>query len=114
MERLTRNVLTETSPMYELGEWADNEEALDKLGQLEDIEGENGIDLITLFKSLEGIWVKSTNGDVYYVGSPYLCFSENEERKLELQFRVGDIWYKIKDCGKTWSLYKQELEQNGR
>ena len=88
--------------------------AIDKLGQLEDIEGENGIDLITLFKSLEGIWVKSTNGDVYYVGSPYLCFSENEKRELELQFRVGDIWYKIKDCGKTWSLYKQELEQNGR
>ena len=26
MNRLTRNVLTETSPMYELGEWADNEE----------------------------------------------------------------------------------------
>ena len=38
MERLTKNVLTETSPMYELGEWVDNEEALDKLGQLEDIE----------------------------------------------------------------------------
>ena len=43
MNRLTRNVLTETSPMYELGEWADNEEALDKLGQLEDIEEEHNI-----------------------------------------------------------------------
>ena len=38
-----------------------------KLKYLEDIEEEIGIDLITLFKSLEGIWVKSTNDDVYYV-----------------------------------------------
>lgn len=88
--------------------------AIDKLGQLEDIEVENGIDLIILFKSLEGIWVKSTNGDVYYVGSPYLCFSENEKRKLELQFRVGDTRYKIKDYGKTWALTKGELEENRR
>ena len=43
MNRLTRNVLTETSPMYELGEWADNEEALDKLDQLEDIEEKHNI-----------------------------------------------------------------------
>lgn len=82
-----------------------------KLQYLEDIEEENGIDLITLFKSLKGIWVKSTNGDVYYVGSPYLCFSENEKRELELQFRVGDIWYKVKDYGKTYALTKEELEE---
>lgn len=81
-----------------------------KLYQLEEIEEKIGIDLITLFKSLKGIWVKSTNGDVYYVGSPYLCFSENEKRKLELQFRVGDTWYKIKDYGKTYALTKRELE----
>ena len=43
MNRLTRNILTETSSMYELGEWADNEEALDKLGQLEDIEEKHNI-----------------------------------------------------------------------
>ena len=83
-----------------------------KLKSLEDLEEEIGVDLITLFKSLKGIWVKSTNGDVYYVGSPYLCFSENEKRKLELQFRVGDIWYKIKDCGKTWALDKEEFYKN--
>lgn len=81
-----------------------------KLADLEDIEKEHGIDLITLFKALKGIWVKSINGDVYYVGSPYLCFSENEKRELELQFRVGDTWYKIKDHGKTWALTREELE----
>ena len=83
--------------------------AIDKLGKLEDIEEELGIDLITLFKALKGILVKSTNGDVYYVGNPYLCFSENEKRELEFQFRVVDTWYKIKDHGKYWALTKEEL-----
>lgn len=83
-----------------------------KLADLEDIEEELGIDLITLFKALiKGIWVKSTNGDVYYVGSPYLCFTENEIRELELQFRVGDTRYKIKDYGKTWALSKKCFEK---
>ena len=83
--------------------------AIDKLGKLEDIEEELGISLIRLFKALKGIWVKSTNGDVYYVGSPYLCFSENEKRELEFQFRVVDTWYKIKYHGKYWALTKEEL-----
>ena len=82
-------------------------EPIEKLGKLEDIEKELGINLITLFKALKGIWVKSTNGDVYYVGNPYLCFSENEKGELELQFRVGDAWYKIKDYRKTWALGKK-------
>ena len=83
-----------------------------KLKSLEDLEEEIGVDFITLFKALLGIWVKSTNGDVYYVGSPYLCFSENEKRELELQFRVGDTWYKIKDHRKTWALSQEELEND--
>lgn len=80
-----------------------------ELCEYKTIEEELGISLIKLFKALKGIWVKSTNGDVYYVGSPYLCFSENEKRELELQFRVGDTWYKIKDYGKTWHWAKNVL-----
>ena len=77
-----------------------------KLGQLEDIEQELGIDLKVLFKALEGIYIKPDN---IYVGSPYLCFAENEIRKLELQFKVADTWFKVKDYGKTWALTKEEL-----
>ena len=84
-----------------------NQENEKKLEAIKDLESKLGIDVITLFKALKGIWVKSTNGDVYYVGSPYLCFSENEKRELEFQFRVGDTWYKIKDYGKTWALGKK-------
>lgn len=83
-----------------------------ELCEYKTIEEELGIDLIILFKALCGIWVKSTNGNVYYVGSPYLCFSENEKRELEFQFRVGDTWYKIKGYGKNWALTKEELEGN--
>lgn len=81
-----------------------------ELKQYKDIEDRTNIDLITLFKALIGIWVKSTKGEVYYAGSPYLCFSENENRELELQFKVGDIWYKVRDYGKTYALTKEELE----
>ena len=79
---------------------------VDKLGQLEDIEEELGIDLVTLFKALKGIYIKPNN---IYVGSPYLCFAENENRELEFQFKVVDTWYKVKDYGKTWALTKEEL-----
>ena len=87
---------------------------IDELYEYKTIEEEIGINLITLFKALIGIWVKSTNGDVYYVGSPYLCFSENEKRELELQFRVEDTWYKIKDHGKTWSVNKKVLKKRNQ
>lgn len=79
-----------------------------KLSQLEDIEEELGINLLTLFKTLKGIYIKPNN---IYVGSPYLCFAENENRELEFQFKVVDTWYKVKDYGKTWTLTEDELEQ---
>ena len=88
----------------------EEQQCIDKLGQLEDIEEELGIDLITLFKALKGIYIKPNN---IYVGSPYLCFAENENRELEFQFKVVDTWYKVKDYGKTWALTKEELT-NGK
>lgn len=88
----------------------DKDEAYRKLCQLEDIEEEIGIDLITLFKALKGIWIKD-NDRTYYVGSPYLCFAENNKRELEMQFRVVDTWFYIKNYGKTWALTREELEQ---
>ena len=97
--------------------------ATNKLGRLEDIEEELGIDLITLFKALkDGI-------NVYY---------ENEERyqfhnnlRLEYHKTLGwglvDIYgsicrndmpmkldmefYELKEYGKTWALDKQTLEK---
>lgn len=78
----------------------------EKMYKIKDIEEELGIDLLTLFKALEGIYIKPNN---IYVGSPYLCFAENENRELEFQFKIVDTWYKVKDYGKTWALTKEVL-----
>lgn len=93
-------------PIQELVETNNASPIIGKLGQLEDVEEELRIDLLTLFKALKGIYIKPNN---IYVGSPYLCFAENENRELEFQFKVVDTWYKVKDYGKTWALTKEEL-----
>lgn len=86
----------------------DNEEniitkSLNKLGQLEDIEEELGIDLITLFKALKnGVWVKAFVGIVFIqVSCNYFAFLNNE---------IAPMIYYFKDYGKTWALTKEELE----
>ena len=96
--------------------------ATNKLGVLEDIEEELGIDLITLFKALkDGI-------NVYYEGEERYQFHNN--LRLEYHKTLGwglvDIYgsicrndmpmkldmefYELKDYGKTWALTKEELE----
>ena len=108
MERLTKNVLTETSPIYELGEWADNEEALDKLGQLEDLEEEIGVDFITLSKILKQRFVY--DNDRVKIELLGLHIKSDE---LYLYGFVEDtthaVYLKLKDCGKTWTMTKEKL-----
>lgn len=82
-----------------------------KLGQLEDVEEELGIDLVTLFKAFEeDIWIKR-DGMIIFV--PY-------DRKLFV-FYEGNIYCELReeeecvrvvsidDYGKTWALTKEEL-----
>lgn len=97
--------------------------ATNKLGRLEDIEEELGIDLITLFEILEQGYVYTTGFNKrmekwYFqcieginkttLGIKYLeiVFNENEDLKGCVSW-VPD-W---KDYGKTWSLDKQTLEK---
>ena len=80
-----------------------------KLGQLEDIEEELGIDLITLFKAeKDGIWYNS-NGTFYFnyfdVSLAHRCF-----RRYVDYFR-NYMSFDFKDYGKTWALTKEELEK---
>lgn len=86
-----------------------------KLGQLEDIEEESGIDLATFIKIFEkGIFVKneSTNNKIEYwspfdikvIKSTYqtdICYIRSKKNKY-----VGCFNY-----GKTWALTKEELEK---
>ena len=117
MNRLTRNVLTETSPMYELGEWADNEEALDKLGQLEDIEEEIGIDLIKAVKLCKQV---NRNKIVYTKekwGIDTLKLLDELDIELFNHRLYGNergiyVSLDLYNYGITWALTKEELEQN--
>ena len=79
---------------------------LNKLGQLEDIEEELGIDLATLFKALEnGIW--SINETIFY--ELVVCLGK-DERGYFLTHRDSDYKCYLKDNGKTWAFTKEELE----
>lgn len=108
-----------------------------KLGQLEDIEEELGIDLITLFKALKnGCWIrKGFYGTCYLEGEPifisgnrlhlnlydYYTEKENEDSDDESESQetlcLFDMYYedvyniaRVRDYGKTWALTKEELE----
>ena len=72
---------------------------MNKLGQLEDIEEELGIDLVTLINALKnGIYGKIGN-KIEHILAPHLSWYCQE------------IYiFKIKDYGKTWALTKEELE----
>ena len=102
---------------------------LNKLSQLEDIEKELGIDLITLFKGLRetGIWVKRDN-EIIHIEPLYIKVEMDCVRPLigsitlkELYFEdldyimdtTGYEWY-VEDYGKTWALTKEELENDKR
>lgn len=79
----------------------------EKLGQLENIEEELGIDLITLFKALKnGVYYKyKPYGYDYKISKCRKCFLTGN-RTLVVDYHT----YKyLCDYGKTWALTKEEL-----
>ena len=82
------------------------DECINKLGQLEDIEEELGIDLIIFIRAILKlfVWVKYD----YKIIQVGLCLFESEN---EYYFWGHDKIYFIKDYGKTWALTKEELEK---
>ena len=76
-----------------------------KLSQIEDIEEELGIDLITLFKALkDGIYKKGRNnlkGLILYSKMPMFSFYH---KTIDAEL--------IEDYGKMWALTREELEEN--
>ena len=122
MNRLTKKNDIGYLPAYERETKENYYDLVRKLGALEDIEEELGIDLITLFKALkDGINVyyedeeryKFHNdlrieyhktlgwGLVYIYGS---CCRNDMPMMLDMEF------YELKGYGKTWALTKEELE----
>lgn len=86
-------------------------EICQKLGQLEDIEEEIGIDLITLFK----LWFGKVN-TIYtkMYGELNNCF-EVDIYNHRIEFILDEIdTYEVtfEDYGKTWALTREELEES--
>ena len=89
-----------------------------KLGKLEDIEEELGIDLITLFNidkqlnTKKEIWFKiedeieeNLRFDSYYI------IDLKHKAFVKIEYEPLDYLY-FKDYGKTWALTKEELEDD--
>ena len=111
MDRLTELVSTTCGRTYE--PITNDRECCDKLGELEDIEEEIGIDLITLFKALkDGIYFKH-----HYYGIDHRQVSYITRTALVYRYSSwGDdedihfTYYDYNDYGKTWALTKEELK----
>lgn len=107
--RPTNDKFVETD--YTCKRSAYDRDILNKLGQLEDIEDELGVDLILLGKAIKGVWIKNKSvKEPFHIGSPYICFARNNKRELEMKFCACTIWYCFKDYGKTWALTEEELK----
>ena len=99
---------TDIDEEYKLEEDVSVGEVVDKLGQLEDIEEELGIDLITLIKALKnGIWLKDKKDQFL----PYRCLLR-DDFILVLYEDIYKKEYLLKDYGKTWALTREELKND--
>ena len=86
------------------------EKDLELLEQLEDIEEELGIDLVTLFKALQnGVWYKD------YKDNDKIKFTDDIEEHMNCKELIVPAKYTIiglnfRDYGKTFALTREELE----
>lgn len=84
-----------------------------KLGQIEDIEDELGVELLTLARaSKEGIYVDE--GKYCHTNDLVIRYVEGEKlsfRSESIDFFLAVQIYYYKDYGKTWALTKEELEE---
>ena len=86
-----------------------------KLGQLEDIEEELGIDLITLFKALKnGIYYFTSGGqltkDFVWLFNNHINIGVNDGLSYSFMTAFERQILLFQDYGKTWALTKEELE----
>lgn len=91
--------------------------ALSKLGELEDIEEELGIDLVTFHKALKnGAYYKVTDkssinfGKIFFDRYILWGWNQNPDGTYFAIMQSQLQLFNLKDYGKTWALTKEELE----
>ena len=90
-----------------------------KLSQLEDIEVELGIDLITLFKARNGFYAYDEEYDkvIFYEDDLWINIESEMLGGSKLIKKEGNVYFvshsqcDFQDYGKTWALTKEELER---
>lgn len=81
-------------------------EAIDKLGMIEDIEDEIGCPIETVFKALkDGVYMKTKHFGVVYYGTPKAVKYKSGWKLLVHGAVLG-----LQTYGKTWALAKEELQ----
>ena len=92
---------------------------LNELEQYKQLEEKLGCSLITIFETLEnGAYVKSKEWGLCHWRMPNIWneydSSNTPKSQPELQFKKSGRYeyFKIKDYGKTWSLRKEDLEDD--
>lgn len=111
MNRLTKKC-SNYLPQYERETNENYYDLVYKLGQLEDIEEELGIDLITLFKALDrnnNIYVKDDNKIVEF-DETLIDKRTLDKYQLYLSQGYEYMCLSFKYYGKTWALTREELE----
>lgn len=84
-----------------------------KLHDLEDIEEEIGIDLITLFKAYtNGFYVKGEAEKQYIDFENCLNATAFKNKEMFYGHKRTYQYVKLFDYGKTWALTKEELEND--
>ena len=101
MSRLTKK----TEELCYLANPRESHLLIRKLGQLEDIEEELGIDLITLSKASKCFYSKILDCYCPHPNPIYKSCGEKGEWYIDFM----DTPHKLKDFGKTWALTKEEL-----
>ena len=93
-------------------EW--NNSLTQKLGQLEDIEDELGIDLVTLFKALkDGYYIKGCDDEIYHVSRDNEFVREiyaDYRSIIYIDIEDDTYGYDFKKYGEYWALTREELE----
>ena len=123
MERLTKKegVITQIDKdgnitKNNLIEVKDKDETYKKLCQLEDIEEEIGIELTTLFKALKyGVYYYTSQNqlthDYVWLYDNYVSASVRDKLSYSLLTCFQKQILSFEDYVKTWSIYRENLEQ---
>ena len=87
-------------------------DCVNKLGELEDLEEELGVDLITLFKALK-------DGIIYFdwygeIKSDFIVTLEKDNSRNFYISTYNDLNFYLKDYKKTWWLEKPEENEDER